>query len=40
MYVHTREHYILAELYLFIYMYVYTHEQDIYPGFDGVKIKF
>ena len=40
MYVHTRERYILAELYLLIYlpicMYVHTRER---PGFDGVKIK-
>ena len=47
MYAYTREHYILAKLYLLIlliclpiYMYVHTRERDILPGFDGVKIKF
>ena len=44
MYVHTREHYILAKLYLLIclpiYMYVHTRERDIRPGFDDDKIKF
>ena len=40
MYLHTREHYILVQLYLLIYlpiyMYVPTCERDIRPGFDGV----